>query len=144
MGDSSWQNSFDLRLAHLLTGSMHSQMEIDSALRDWTQITLHFRPIANLSLPHPAESRAAVVSGLSPRTSDRLVMEVSLPLPVLPITMLYYIWHPPTIEFSFVLLPFDEWRRETEADWSVLQHSFTSTGKPPLFWRTRYKLIPEF
>ena len=146
MGDSTGPNSFASRLARLLDGSTHSQQAIDSAVRDWERFTQHFLPISNLNLPKllSAKSLAATLSGFSPRTSDRLFMEVSLPLPITPLTELYYIWHPPTTEFSLVMLPFDEWQQETGAEPLLLQHSFTSTGKPPLFWRTQYKLVPEF
>jgi hypothetical protein len=145
-GDDEDEGQFRLRLTRLLEGSTHSQMEIDSALQDWKQITRDFRRISSVDLPKllSAESLAAAKSGLSPRTSDRLFFEVSLPLPFTPIAEWYYLWHRSTTEFSFDLLPLDEWQQETGADLSVLQHSFTSTGKPPLFWRTRYKLVPAF
>ena len=145
MGDSAGPNSFCLRLARLLEGSTFSQQDIDRAVQDWERTTRLFKPISTTDLPKlSAESFAATASGFPDLTSDRLVMEVSLPLPLTLLTELYYIWHPDTIPaFIMVLMPFDEWQQETGADQSLLHHSFTNTGRPPLFWRTRYKLVPE-
>ena len=146
MGDSTGPNSFGLRLARLLEGSTYSQLDIDRAVQDWERSTRFFKEISKTDLPKlSAESLEATRSGFPASTSDRLVMEVSLPLPLTLSTELYYIWHGDTIPaFIMVLMPFDEWQQETGADQSLLQHSFTNTGRPPLFWRTKYKLVPEW
>ena len=106
------------------------------------EFTFKAIPEDAIPLPDFPDWDGAKMTGLSPRSSQRLRMLRILPLPNTPLVQKFLRWHPHPIKFEFQLMKEDQWRLLTKADLSMLWNSFERNGFPPLFWQFQVLLAP--
>ena len=103
-----------------------------------------FKAIPEDAIPSPdfPNWEGAMMSGLSPRSAQRLKLQRFLPLPDIPLVRKFLRWHTHPVKFTFQVMKEDQWKLLAKADSSVLWNSFERNGFPPLFWQFQVRLAP--
>ena len=104
----------------------------------------NFSEISDWLVPSPSLSnwQDSVKVGLSPRSTQRLRMGITLPLPDTPLINQFVLWHPHPSKFCFYLMNLIDWMNLTGSNARMIHDALKSTGMPPLFWKFQFSLEP--
>ena len=104
----------------------------------------NFSEIQDHLVPSPSFSnwQDSVKVGLSPRSTQRLRMGITLPLPDAPLVSQFILWRPQPSKFCFHLMNLIDWMGLTGSNPRMVDDALKTTGMPPSFGNFNSHLLP--